>query len=234
MKKENKVCFSICEAMDDFNGDVFKGPLSQRGWVLQEHALARRTILFAEKQTYWECGEGVMCQTNSRCFLMIQLSQPNLQRLAGRENTPVSKAAYRILSALKAKSGFGVFDEGPEKKGLLRRSLLWIRGRDTEKMARIKFGVEQAISFVPSWSVHQSAFGEIHWYELTSLWFGGAQSLSPASDGRGAHSQGLLLAKARDYDVSNAGDGERRIEMDSPGGSEQKETKCVVLGQRGP
>lgn len=48
----------------------------------------------------------------------------------------------RILSALKAKGGFGAFDEGPEKKGLLRRSLLWIRGRGTEKMVRIKFGVE--------------------------------------------------------------------------------------------
>ncbi|VBB79519.1 Putative protein of unknown function [Podospora comata] len=73
-------------------------------------------------------------------------------------------------------------------------------------------------------------FGEIQWYELTSLWFGDAQSLSPASDGRGSHSQGSLLAKARDYDVSSAGDVERSIEMDSPGGSEQKETKCVVLG----
>lgn len=53
----------ICEPIDDFNGDVLEGHLNQRGWVLQEHALARRTIFFAETQTYWECGEGVMCET---------------------------------------------------------------------------------------------------------------------------------------------------------------------------
>lgn len=54
---------SVCEFMDDFNHDVLKSPLSRRGWVLQERALARRTIYFTEKQTYWECGGGVRCET---------------------------------------------------------------------------------------------------------------------------------------------------------------------------
>jgi hypothetical protein len=53
----------ICDVIDDFNHDVIRGRLNKRGWVLQERALARRTISFAEKQTYWECGEGVRCET---------------------------------------------------------------------------------------------------------------------------------------------------------------------------
>jgi hypothetical protein len=51
------------EDIDDFQLDVIEGHLNQRGWVLQERALARRTIYFAEKQTYWECGQGIRCET---------------------------------------------------------------------------------------------------------------------------------------------------------------------------
>ena len=36
----------LCDAIDDFQGDVLNGPLSKRGWVLQERALARRIIFF--------------------------------------------------------------------------------------------------------------------------------------------------------------------------------------------
>lgn len=58
--------FYICETVDDFDAHVLKGPLNRRGWVLQERALARRTIFFTEKQMYFECGEGVRCQTMMR------------------------------------------------------------------------------------------------------------------------------------------------------------------------
>lgn len=47
--------------MDNFNEDVVESPLSKRGWVLQERALARRSIYFTNNQTYWECGRGVRC-----------------------------------------------------------------------------------------------------------------------------------------------------------------------------
>jgi hypothetical protein len=49
----------IAEDIDNFQRDVIDGDLNQRGWVLQERALARRTIYFADSQIYWECGEGV-------------------------------------------------------------------------------------------------------------------------------------------------------------------------------
>ncbi|KNB16432.1 hypothetical protein FOXG_14799 [Fusarium oxysporum f. sp. lycopersici 4287] len=48
----------VCEAIDDFQHDVIEGALNKRGWVLQERALAPRTIYFTENQTYWECGHG--------------------------------------------------------------------------------------------------------------------------------------------------------------------------------
>lgn len=51
--------FHIAEAIDDFGKHVLQGPLRSRGWVSQEHALARRTVFFTEAQTYWECGEGL-------------------------------------------------------------------------------------------------------------------------------------------------------------------------------
>lgn len=45
--------------VEDFDGDVIKGVLNTRAWVLQERALSRRTIHFTKRQTYWECGGGV-------------------------------------------------------------------------------------------------------------------------------------------------------------------------------
>ncbi|KAK0750666.1 heterokaryon incompatibility protein-domain-containing protein [Schizothecium vesticola] len=53
----------LCETVDDFRGDVEHAGLSRRGWVLQERALARRTIHFSSGQTYWECGRGIHCET---------------------------------------------------------------------------------------------------------------------------------------------------------------------------
>jgi hypothetical protein len=55
--------FYVCDPIDDFSKDVIEGSLNQRGWVLQERALARRTIYFTENQTYFECGNGIRCET---------------------------------------------------------------------------------------------------------------------------------------------------------------------------
>ncbi|OTA01492.1 hypothetical protein A9Z42_0018400 [Trichoderma parareesei] len=53
----------LAEAIDDFHEHVEKSVLSTRGWVLQERALSRRTIYFTSTQVYWECGEGIFCET---------------------------------------------------------------------------------------------------------------------------------------------------------------------------
>lgn len=56
----------LTEVFDNFQHDVIESPLSQRGWVLQERALARRTIYFTSNQTYFECSDGIRCETLSR------------------------------------------------------------------------------------------------------------------------------------------------------------------------
>jgi hypothetical protein len=57
---------SISETVDDFEKDVQEAPLNRRGWVLQERALSRRIIHFTKNQTYWECGDGIRCETMTK------------------------------------------------------------------------------------------------------------------------------------------------------------------------
>ena len=63
IQRQEEEPFYICESIDDFSRDVIEGSLNKRGWVLQERALARRTIYFTETQTYFECGKGIRCET---------------------------------------------------------------------------------------------------------------------------------------------------------------------------
>lgn len=53
----------VCDMIDNFDAHALKAGLNGRGWVLQERALARRTIYFTKGQTYWECGHAVRCET---------------------------------------------------------------------------------------------------------------------------------------------------------------------------
>jgi hypothetical protein len=56
----------VSRVVDDFQSDVEAGILNQRGWVFQERALSRRTVHFTANQAYWECGDGVRCETLTR------------------------------------------------------------------------------------------------------------------------------------------------------------------------
>ncbi|KAJ4990182.1 hypothetical protein SVAN01_04273 [Stagonosporopsis vannaccii] len=58
--------FYICEDIDNFAGHVLEAPLYKKEWTFQERALAKRTLYFTEHQTYWECGEGVRCETMTK------------------------------------------------------------------------------------------------------------------------------------------------------------------------
>lgn len=63
---KSRISYYVCEALNDFSGHVDGSEINSRGWVLQERALARRTIHFTSSQTYWECGSGVRCETLMR------------------------------------------------------------------------------------------------------------------------------------------------------------------------
>ena len=52
--------------IDDFDSRVGEAPLNKRAWVMQERVLSRRIIHFSDEQMYWECGEGVYCETLTR------------------------------------------------------------------------------------------------------------------------------------------------------------------------
>jgi hypothetical protein len=58
--------YYISDVLDDFENDVLDGPLTERGWVMQERALARRTLFFTANQTYFECRQGIRCESLSR------------------------------------------------------------------------------------------------------------------------------------------------------------------------
>lgn len=60
---------------NDFERDVLQSPLNRRGWVLQERALAPRTIFFTRNQMYWECGDGVRCETLANLRKSVQSQQ---------------------------------------------------------------------------------------------------------------------------------------------------------------
>ncbi|KAH7330050.1 heterokaryon incompatibility protein-domain-containing protein [Rhexocercosporidium sp. MPI-PUGE-AT-0058] len=82
----------ICTSIDDdFDGDVMKGILNTRAWVLQERALSRRTIHFTKSQTYFECGGGI------RCEMLTHMKNANLSFQSDPE-FPHS-IRYRYLSA---------------------------------------------------------------------------------------------------------------------------------------
>lgn len=163
--------YYICEAIDDFRGDVEESELNKRGWVLQERALSHRSIYFTTKQAYWECGKGIQSETLSRllnskaAFLgdpdfpksslkylkggRIRLFEILYERYSNLEFTVKTDRAVaiiglekRLLKAFGTRGGFGILDL------YLHRSLLWQRFGNSV-MKRLCYPTDQP---VPSWS----------------------------------------------------------------------------------
>ncbi|KAI1114936.1 HET-domain-containing protein [Nemania sp. NC0429] len=166
----------VCESIDNFQRDVIEGPLNKRGWVLQERALARRTIYFTKNQTYWECGEGVRCETMARMRnnQAALLGDPKFPKVAtdstkgGRirlyellykqystleftrsYDRPLAIAGLeqRLIHAFSTQGGYGVFAR------YFGRGLLWQRDVTLvpHAMKPIEFPKSQKYK-VPSWS----------------------------------------------------------------------------------
>lgn len=162
---------------DDFRKHVLNSPLSERGWVLQERALARRTIYFTEWQTYWECGDGIRCETLTRMDnkLISYLGDPNFpSKLSGtgsnrgekirfyedlyrqytrlnltwKKDRPVAIAALEKRLHRDLKSSGG-FGVFDDNRSLLPRSLLWQRGAEVASLAKIEF---PDTTRLPTWS----------------------------------------------------------------------------------
>lgn len=56
---------------------IFDAPLNRRGWVLQEHLFARRTIHFAADQIYWECDKSFVGEDGVQVTNKADMIFPN-------------------------------------------------------------------------------------------------------------------------------------------------------------
>lgn len=63
MKSGGGLSYFVCECIDNFHIDAEESGMSKRGWVFQERALSARSLFFTDSQMYWECGQGVRCET---------------------------------------------------------------------------------------------------------------------------------------------------------------------------
>ncbi|CAN9349867.1 unnamed protein product [Alternaria alternata] len=264
---KDRAPFYVCQNLDSFKDHVLDGELHSRGWVLQEHALARRTLFFTEHQTYFECSHGVRCETSTKLSnpLAAFLGDPDFPHIISNATqgekilryqelyrkfsrlglskpydrpTAIDGLQQRLLRTMRVKGGFGMFDEGVNR-GLLRRSLLWRRGTDTESLSRIHFPTENVVSKVPSWSwmaytggidYLQPDFGSFEWEELQSPWSSNAPKNVSSTDFHAANI--TLNATAREYDYLKAMvQGEGELILDVPNSSFVPQTLCVVLGK---
>ncbi|RSL49633.1 hypothetical protein CEP54_012338 [Fusarium duplospermum] len=161
----------VCKFIDNFAQDMEEAPLNKRGWVLQERALARRSIHFTSTQVYLECGKGVHCESlmklaNDKAAFLGDSDFPNSileyykggrivlsQNLFKMYSTlkfskssdrpiAISGLEKRLMSAFKTRGGYGVF------QAFFERSLLWQRP-DSGSLARIAYPADRN---VPSWS----------------------------------------------------------------------------------
>ncbi|KAF2265195.1 HET-domain-containing protein [Lojkania enalia] len=158
-KRGDEEPFYMCEPIDNFSHDVLEGSvMNRRGWILQERALARRTVFFARNQTYFECGNGVRCETLAQLHNNLadflgdpKFPEKSIRQNRGRkivyfqdlykqysrlefkeiEDRPIAIAGLenRLRTAYKTGGKFGIFDDGPGG-GLFHRSLLWVRGEE--------------------------------------------------------------------------------------------------------
>ncbi|KAI0450338.1 heterokaryon incompatibility protein-domain-containing protein [Xylaria acuta] len=143
--RRGKSKFYICSAIDNFSRDVEESHLSSRGWVFQERALSVRTIYFTETQAYFECGNGIRCETMTKpynprapflsdpsfpqgamdCFAHAYSKYSTLGFSPGFEEDR-AVAMYglerRLLNARSIRGRYGAVDGG-----FLHESLLWRR-----------------------------------------------------------------------------------------------------------
>lgn len=149
-----------------FDESVSRGPLSRRGWVLQELILSRRIVHYAREQMYWECQslskaeDGATFKAHSRFKQLLSFHDPPgfsyTQSLQNRWYTLVEDYKSRLLTKdtdmLPALSGiaseFGKHIQQKYLAGLwnleLANGLLW--------HARDSYLKQPSTYRAPSWS----------------------------------------------------------------------------------
>ncbi|KAI9150753.1 Cyclin-dependent kinase [Paramyrothecium foliicola] len=243
--------YYVGESIDNFVHDVEAGGLMKRGWVFQERALSRRTVFFTQKQTYWECGDGIRCETLTRTKkpsllgdanfpysipdyvkgMKIKLYQDLYERYSRLalsyvtdRPTAILGLERRLLRALNTKGAYGILEI------YLRRGLLWQRERET--LRRIDFsGETKPRQPVPSWS-WMAYVGPIRYMNVPfgkTEWTPWDQDVvatwCEAGNGGGVRLELHILVR----DITDVEPG-ARVFLDDPGYSFDNPFKCVVVG----
>ncbi|CAH0036921.1 unnamed protein product [Clonostachys rhizophaga] len=171
VKSPRRKIVYVCKDKDDFHTDVERSILNSRGWVLQERALARRIIHFTKNQAYFECGNGIHCESlikgnNGKATLLGDSNFPRsaesfnktvkiviMQNLYKQYSTlrfkfsqdhsvGISGLERRLTSAYDTRGGYGILE------AYLERRLLWKRD-EAKYLERIQFPSGRSLS---SWS----------------------------------------------------------------------------------
>ncbi|KAI8680642.1 Protein kinase domain-containing protein [Fusarium sp. Ph1] len=242
--------YYACENIDDFGTHVDQSELNQRGWVMQERALSRRTIYFVENQSYWECGGGVRCETmtkmnNRKASFLGDANFPHsaekyvkglkiefFQDLYVRYSKLALSFAFdrpiairglenRLLNTFNTTGGYGVLDR------YFHRSLLWKRGGET--LHRIPNTRGEP---VPSWSwmAYDGAIDYVSAPGGKVSWFSNIKSPFSRTPNESSHYEDETLAlKAPVWSVINNPPDES-IFLDEPARVLTQPMECVVLG----
>ncbi|KAJ9616437.1 hypothetical protein H2200_000155 [Cladophialophora chaetospira] len=262
LKHKSGDVFYVCKTIDNFGVDVEEGELSQRGWVLQERALSHRTIHFTETQVYWECGDGIHCETLNKMrnlksailgdsefpksaerlvkggrIELFQFLYRRYSRLAFTNKTDrsiaISGLEERLFRTFNTRGAYGVFD------AFLNRSLLW--QRNGAEMRRISYPRWRN---APSWSwmaydgwitYVDIPFGGVDWFDSLESPFrqNPVSNTGNANDG-GETSPIELAAIARDFSRALPRRPMEFVVFDRPDTEHHPEFKCVVIGQDMP
>jgi hypothetical protein len=138
----------------------------------------------------------------------------------------------RLLKALRANGGFGIFDEGQKgQEGLLRRALLWYRP-GTKHLSKIQFPPTHR-SPPPSWS-WMAYMGEIDYLHLQFGVFDWEDIQSPWSDGTTETKNSSAIALSGRLCTISPGaveDGAGKFYFDVLEQPDTSLLQCVVLGR---
>ncbi|UPK91894.1 hypothetical protein LCI18_002829 [Fusarium solani-melongenae] len=246
--------YYACENIDDFGTHVDQSELNQRGWVMQERALSRRTIYFVENQSYWECGGGVRCETmtkmnNRKASFLGDANFPHsaekyvkglkiefFQDLYVRYSKLALSFAFdrpiairglenRLLSTFNTTGGYGVLD------CYFHRSLLWKRGGEALRRIPNRRGEP-----VPSWSwmAYDGAIDYVSAPGGKVSWFSNIKSPFSRTPNKSSYYEDETLTLEAPVRRIINDPPDESIFFDEPARGLTQAMECVVLGSGNP